>query len=57
MRVTNKKVGMKFDCGKLLHWAEELLGPSKCNTIAFTLGIQKRIHTVGTIGIISYGLI
>jgi hypothetical protein len=36
MRVTNKRIGMKFDCGKLLRWAEELLGPSKCNTIAFT---------------------
>jgi len=27
---------MKFDCGKLLKWAEDLLGSSKCNTIAFT---------------------
>ena len=36
MRVTNKRLGMKFDCVKLLNWAEELLGPSKCNTIAFT---------------------
>ncbi len=35
MRVTNKR-GMKFDCTKLMNWAEELLGPSKCNTIAFT---------------------
>ena len=36
MRVTNKRLGMKFDCVKLLNWAEELLGPSKCKSIAFT---------------------
>jgi len=41
MRVTNKRIGMKFDCGKLLRWAEELLGPSKCNTIAFTWDIEE----------------
>ncbi len=35
MRVTNKRLGMKFDCVKLLNWAEELLGPSKCKSIAF----------------------
>ena len=36
MRVTNKRLGMKFDCVKLMNWAQDLLGPSKCNTIAFT---------------------
>jgi hypothetical protein len=41
MRVTNKRLGMKFDCVKLLNWAEELLGPSKCNTIAFTWDIEE----------------
>ena len=41
VRVSNKRIGMKFDCGKLLRWAEELLGPSKCNTIAFTWDIEE----------------
>ena len=27
---------MKFDCTKLMKWAEEKLGPSKCTAIAFT---------------------
>jgi len=35
MRVTNKK-GMKFDCTRLMKWAEEKLGKSKCTAIAFT---------------------
>ena len=35
MRVTNKR-GMKFDCTRLMKWAEEKLGPSKCTAIAFT---------------------
>ena len=43
MRVTNKR-GMKFDCAKLMNWAEELLGPSKCNTIAFTWDTEEESH-------------
>jgi len=40
MRVTNKR-GMKFDCTKLMNWAEELLGPSKCKAIAFTWDTEE----------------
>ena len=36
VRVSNKRIGMKFDCIKLMNWAEQLLGPSKCTAIAFT---------------------
>ena len=35
MRVTNKK-GMKFYCTRLMKWAEDKLGKSKCTAIAFT---------------------
>ena len=40
MRVTNKR-GMKFDCTKLMNWAQDLLGPSKCTAIAFTWDIEE----------------
>jgi hypothetical protein len=32
---------MKFDCVKLMNWAEELLGPSKCKSIAFTWDMEE----------------
>ena len=35
MRVSNKRLGMKFDCNKLWNWAHEKLGESKCQAIAF----------------------
>ena len=35
MRVSNKKLGMRFDCNRLWNWAQEKLGPSKCEAIAF----------------------
>jgi hypothetical protein len=41
MRVTNKRLGMKFDCVKLMNWAQDLLGPSKCTAIAFTWDAEE----------------
>ena len=41
MRVSNKRIGMKFDCIKLMGWAEQLLGPSKCTAIAFTWDAEE----------------
>ena len=40
MRVTNKQ-GMKFDCKRLMRFAEEKLGASKCTAIAFTWEIGE----------------
>ena len=41
VRVSNKRIGMKFDCIKLMNWAEQLLGPSKCTAIAFTWDLEE----------------
>ena len=35
MRVSNKRLGMRFDCNRLWNWAHEKLGESKCGAIAF----------------------